>query len=62
MTATARSKANMRYMKKHLRQYVFRLNHNYDADIIDYLDGLENIQGEIKRLLREEIARQGKAE
>lgn len=45
------------YAKSHLKQVLFRLHNVYDADIIAFLDGMENRQGELKQILREEMAR-----
>lgn len=52
---------NYKYTKKYDEsntvQVKFKLNKNTDADIIEYLDSLENKQGTVKRLIRDEIAR-----
>lgn len=52
----AQRRAETKYAKNALRHIVFRLHKEYDSDIIAYLDSLENRQGEIKRLIRQEIA------
>lgn len=54
---TAHSRAVIKYAQAHLRQYVFRCHKDYDADLIGFLDSMDNRQGEIKRILRAEIAR-----
>ena len=52
---------NYKYTKKYDEQNTTRvqlkLNNKTDADIIAYLDSVDNKQGTIKRLLREEISR-----
>ncbi|MFR1698807.1 MAG: hypothetical protein ACLSU9_11085 [Anaerovoracaceae bacterium] len=45
------------YEKRAVKQYRFELNKNTDADIIAFLETVDNKQGTIKRLLREEIER-----
>ena len=52
---------NYKYTKKYdenntTRVYI-KLNNNTDSDILEYLDKVENKQGTIKRLIREEISR-----
>lgn len=55
----AQYKASERYKKAHIRRIVVSLNKNTDEDIIAYLEAKNNVQGEIKRLIREEIAKNG---
>ena len=43
--------ASARYQKKNLINKQFRLNRNTNAEIIDYLDNIENFQGYIKQLI-----------
>ena len=45
------------YNKKNTKTVLLRLNMNYDQDIIEYLEASNNKQGEIKRLIREEMQR-----
>lgn len=47
----------MKYNKAHLRQVKFALNIGTDADIIAWLDSVENKQGYLKALIRADIAR-----
>lgn len=42
------------YEKRTVKQCKFELNKNTDADIIEFLETVDNKQGLIKRLLREE--------
>ena len=57
MAIPAQSKATTKYIKTHMRQFVIRCHNERDADVIEYLEGCGNIQGEVKRLVREEIER-----
>lgn len=51
----AQYKASQRYKKANIRRIVLSLNKNTDEDIITYLEAKNNVQGEIKRLIRKEI-------
>lgn len=55
-TTEAQKKANAKYDKENTTKKMIKLNKNTDADIIQYLNTLPNFQGEIKRLIRREIA------
>ena len=52
---------NYKYTKKYdennTTRVQLKLNNKTDDDIIAYLDSLDNKQGTIKRLLREEMSR-----
>lgn len=50
-------RANKKYQDEHITQINVRLNTRTDKDIISFLWGVNNKQGLVKRLLREEIAR-----
>ena len=43
--------------KAYIRRYGLKLNINTDADIIEYLDKQESMQGYIKQLIRKDIAK-----
>ena len=58
-TTDAQMRATMKYEKANIRRVVVKLNKNTDHDIIAFLEGLDNVQGEIKRLIREEIKKNG---
>lgn len=45
------------WQKKNIRRVVIKLNKRTDADIIAKLDSLDNIQGYIKRVIREDLNR-----
>ena len=51
----AQKRASMKYEKAHLKRVVIKMDYDKDADIIAYLDTLESVQGEIKRMIREDM-------
>jgi len=51
----SRTRANLRYQKKNIKQMKLDLNRNTDADIISFLERCENKQGYIKALIREDM-------
>lgn len=65
-TATpARQAINARaaiWDKNNTTQYRIKLNNNTDKDIIAHLESQTNRQGYLKRLIREDMARQQSAE
>lgn len=55
--ATTHTAAQMKYDKEHRRVYGFRLHNDIDRDIIEKLASVPSMQGYIKQLIREDIAR-----
>lgn len=55
MTSDAQKRANAKYDKAHTKGIYLKLNLTTDADIIEYLKGVDNIQGHIKSLIRANI-------
>lgn len=53
----AKRRAIKKYDAANTRQIHLKLNTNTDADILEHLDGLDNVQGYIKRLIREDMNR-----
>lgn len=49
----------VRYQKEHVRRTVINLIDRTDSDIIQKLDSVENKQGYIKQLIRDDIKRGG---
>ena len=47
----------MKYDATHRRNYGFRLHNEIDKDIIEKLASVPSMQGYIKQLIREDIAR-----
>ena len=48
----SQKKADAKWKKKHTRQIMIRLYDKSDADLIKFIDSLENRQGTIKELIR----------
>lgn len=55
--ATKHTIAQMKYDATHRRNYGFRLHNVIDKDIIDKLASVPSMQGYIKQLIRDDIAR-----
>ena len=49
------SKSQDRYDKEHCVQVKMKLNKKYDADILDRLNSVDNKQGYLKSLIREDL-------
>lgn len=56
MTENRKSKASMKYDKTHTTMLMFKLNNETDSDIINKLDSVDNKQGYVKKLIRDDIA------
>ena len=54
---TMRSMRDARYNAKSSRRYPLKLNVRTDADLIARLDAVASVNGYIRRLIREDIAR-----
>lgn len=50
-----RVKASIKYNAKNVKQIKINLNKKTDADIIEYLDKADNVQGLIKDLIRKDM-------
>lgn len=55
----ARLRANRKYDAANTRQIMLKLNKGTDKDILEKLDNVENRQGYIKNLIREDIRKDG---
>lgn len=55
MTTKAQSRASAKYDKAHTKGIYLKLNKETDADIIEYLEEVENVQGYIKTLIRKDM-------
>lgn len=53
---TRRETPQDRYEKKMIRRINLKLNRKTDADILDHLESVENVQGYIKQLIRAQIS------
>ena len=59
MVSEAKRKTNMDYDRKNTKLIGMKLNKNTDADILDHLAKQENIQGYLKKLIREDMKKTG---
>ena len=59
--ALTRTEIQKRYDDKNRKNYTFKLNINYDSDIIEKLASVESIQGYIKECIRKDIKAAEKA-
>lgn len=60
MVTDAKKRANEKYDKANTKQIKLKLNIRTDEDIIDRLDNVDNKQGYIKGLIREDIGKEEK--
>ena len=59
MATEAQKRATLKYDATHTIQYHLKLNLETDADIMEAFSRQESVQGYIKRLVRDDIARIG---
>lgn len=57
MVTEAKKRANQKYDAGHTQQVKLKLNIKTDADILNKLKQVETVQGYIKRLIREDLAK-----
>ena len=43
------------YKKQHVKRKIFEFNKNTDADILEKLESVPNVQGYVKKLIRDDI-------
>ncbi len=55
MATQAQLKAIRKYQQANTKAYQLKVNIKYDQDIINKLDSVENKQGYIKELIRQDI-------
>lgn len=55
MRTDAQRRADEKWKKGNAKTFAFRLYKNTDADLLAWLENIDNKQGLIKRLLREEM-------
>ena len=58
-SSEAQRKASAKYDAANTVQFKIKLNKNNDGDMIDYLKGLDNRQGHLKDLIREDMKKNG---
>ena len=49
------TKYNIQYAKENTRRIAFSLNKNTDADMIEYIETVGNINGYLKQLIRQDM-------
>jgi hypothetical protein len=54
-TSRAQLEAVKRYNNAHTRTITIRLNYRTDADILEWLEDVDNIAGAVKRAIRSQI-------
>ena len=59
MATDAQIKAQRRYDARNTRQVHIKLNLRTDKDVLARLDEVQSKQGYIKRLIREDLAKEG---
>jgi hypothetical protein len=59
MATEAQLRAQRRYDAKNTRQVHIKLNVRTDKDVLEKLDEVQSKQGYIKRLIREDLAKEG---
>lgn len=59
MQSIAQKRASAKYDKTHTKGLYLKLNKEWDSDIIEFLESVDNVQGLIKQLIREYIAKAG---
>lgn len=57
MTTEAQKRAQAKYDKANTTQIILKLNKKTDADILEKLQGVDNRQGYIKELIRQDLER-----
>lgn len=55
MSSEAQIRASMKYNSRMVKQIKLALNKETDADVIEWLEQQENMQGYIKKLIREDM-------
>lgn len=61
-TSEAQLRAGAKYDAANTRQITLKLNKTTDADILEHLDAVDNVQGYIKKLIREDLEKGEKDE
>lgn len=56
--AFTRTEIQARYDSNNRKSFAIKLNYNYDMDIIEKLEKVESMNGYIKQLIRDDIARE----
>lgn len=57
MVSEAKKRANEKWDKENIRRFALKVAKNTEKDILEKLESQENVNGYIKRLIREDIER-----
>ena len=57
MVSEAQKRANEKWDKANIRRFVLKVTKTTEKDILEKLEAQENVNGYIKRLIREDIER-----
>lgn len=55
MPTEAQKRASLKYQEREIVQISLKLNRKTDADVLNYLNSVDNIQGLIKDLIRDHM-------
>ena len=55
----SQKRANYKYEQKNIKKVCFKFNKKTDADILSRFREVGNVQGYVKALIRDDIARRG---
>lgn len=55
MVSEAQKKASAKYEAANVKRVMLKLNFNTDMDILEKLDEVDNVNGYIKRLIRDDL-------
>lgn len=59
MTSEAQTRAHVKYVRNNMRRFTLQCHNDKEADIIGFLEGKGNVNGYLKELIREQIAKEG---
>ena len=57
--AMTRTQIQARYDAKNRKTFALKFNYKYDSDIIEKLSSVESVNGYIRKLILEDLARNG---
>lgn len=58
-TSDAQVRATLKYEAANIKRYTFKVNKKTEPDIYEKVESVESFNGYLKRLIREDIARNG---
>ena len=58
MSKEKQAAATARYREKYIRRWVVCVNRRTEADVLEYLEGVENVSGYVKELVRADMRRE----